>query len=211
MRTVHLIRASALAGLLAVGSLGACRRVEVYGEPDAGDAALDARADARAPSVDAATPLHDSGSEAGAAPQTVLVPEPLPPALSDELRDRMAHLVEAMQERNPDLARDVLFPRGAFLMLSDAKAPNQVWDTRIRGGFEKVISHKSRLVRPSSKLVRVDIGKVARSDRKPGEWKVEVWQAHQARLILDEAGKTREVKLGELTAYKGAWYVTKLR
>jgi hypothetical protein len=226
-----------LASLITVAMLfptTACRKVEVYGEGDAGDASKDATretgtAGSYAPtssfrgvldggadaSVDGSVGVSvDAGASNGGASGEVRAVDTLPPPNHEELLVRMKHLVDAMREREPDLARDIVLPRNAYISMYDAKNPGLVWEKKVNGPITKGLKRESKRVQ-GARLIRVELGQVARLEVKEGEWKQPLWQAKGTHLVLEFDGRKgatrRELKIAELLSYRGVWYVSKLR
>jgi hypothetical protein len=212
----------------------ACRKIEVYGEGDAGDAGKDAAREAGTTASSAPTNLlrnaadggtHgsvdgsvgvsvDAGLSDGGVPADVRAVDTLPPPNHEELLVRMKHLVDAMREREPDLARDIVLPRNAYISMYDAKNPGLVWEKKVFGPITKSLKRESKRIQ-GGRLIRVELGQVARLEVKEGEWKQPPWQAKGTRLVLEFDGRKgvtrRELKIAELLSYRGVWYVSKLR
>jgi hypothetical protein len=166
---------------------------------DAPDAALDAQA------------MEGGAIDGGA--DAASEEEKEPPTSSEELGARMKHLVEAIGQDNPDLAKDILFPRDAYLGLKDAKDPAKTWDKKVDTSFRKQVHrlHKrlkgntptfaSFAVGPSVELAKV----------KKGDLKKPAWRVRHSKLTFTSDGKTQTIEIAEMTAYRGSWYVTKMR
>jgi hypothetical protein len=52
----------------------------------------------------------------------------------------------------------------------------------------------------------VELSKAKKSDLKKPAWRVK-----HSKLTFMADGKTHSIEINEMTAYRGAWYVTKLR
>jgi hypothetical protein len=174
----------------------------------------DAGADARAP-VDAGAALEGGsspgtvGGDAAAADDGAL-----PAATSDELTLRAQHLFEAIRLDNPDLASDILFPRDAFETAHDATDPGKVWDAKIGPSFRRGVHslHKRNKGVERAQFVSFEIGRtVTQAIPRRHEWKLPLWRVPHARLTFTLDGRTERFDIGELTSWRGAWYVSKVR
>jgi hypothetical protein len=190
--------------LLAGSALPACKR----------HAALQAEGDAGTP--DAQLPAPDGG-EAGS-PHAVLDAGPaddaIPPATSDELTARAKHLVEAITRDDPDLGTDILFPRDGWLATRDAADPGKDWERRVASPFRRSVHvlshHRADLGR--AQQVSIEIGHaVFQVATRKRAWKKPLWTVHGSRLTYVVDGHTRTLTIREMTAWRGAWYVTRLR
>ena len=177
-----------------------------------GGARSDAGLDARAPS-DAGSIEGGAGANAGALDAAV-ADDALPAATSDELNLRAQHLFEAVMRDNPDLASDILFPRDAFETAHDATDPGKVWDAKIASSFRRAVHALHRKVKglERAQFISFEIGRtVTQATPRRHEWKLSLWRVPHARLTYLLDGHTARFDVGELTSWKGAWYVTKLR
>jgi hypothetical protein len=177
-------------------------------------AGLDAGQDARAARVDAAAP--DGGSSAGASSPDGGTTDDgtLPASTSDELTLRARHLFEAIVQDNPDLGSDLLFPRDAFALAHDAGDPGKAWDAKLAPAFRRGVHslHKRTKGIERAQFVSFEIGRtVTETTPRRHEWKEPLWHVHHARLTFALDGRTLRFDVGELTSWRGAWYVTKLR
>jgi hypothetical protein len=182
-------------------ALGACKgcHEEAAVAPDGAlaDAAPDARPLATPATPDAAPP-----------------DDAIPAASSDELTARARHLLEAIGKDDPDLAGDILFPRDGWLATRDAADPGKEWEKRVSGPFRKAVHaagrHHEALER--AQFVSFELGHavVQATPRRHG-WKKPLWTVHGCRLTYVVDGHTRTLAIREMTAWRGAWYVTRLR
>jgi len=167
---------------------------------DAGDAASGDVHEARNVGVpiDAGAPPDDS----------------IPATSSDELTARARHLLEALGKGDPVLASDIVFPRDGWLALRDEADPGRDWSKRMDGPFEKAVRAVARHHREldRAQFVSIDLGHavVQATPRRHG-WKKPLWTVHGSRLTYAVDGHTRTVAIREMTAWRGAWYVTRLR
>lgn len=176
---------------------------------DAGDASLAAVVDSGASDSAIAdvsptpSPLADGGWDEGV----------MPPIASEELTQRMKHLVEAIGHDNADLAQDVLFPRDGFVQVKDASDPGKAWE-KLRTAFGRAVhvqnSHKKGMEKAT--LVSFELGhSVNLVPAKRHEFKRALWRAKHSKLIFAIDGKTSTMEIIEMTAWHGNWYITKLR
>lgn len=138
----------------------------------------------------------------------------LPRASSDELDTRMRHLLEALAQDNPDLAADVLFPRDAFIATKDLAEPQKAWEKKVSGGFTRSIArlHKRMKGIERAKFVSFELGhSVVQITPKKKDWKRPLWRVKHSKLAFTIDGKTRHLDIAEMVAWRGAWYVTRLR
>jgi hypothetical protein len=185
--------------LLLGGAAAACNdRSSASG--DAGDAAADARA-------------HEGGLDAAAADAGIddLAPPPTP---NEELFGRMRHLLEAVAQDNPDLAGDILFPRDAYLATRDSVDPQKAWEKRVQGQFHRAVerTHKRMKGIENAKFVGFELGhSVSQLTPKKHDFKRPLWRVRHSKISFTIDGKVRHLDIAELTAWRGAWYVTRLR
>jgi hypothetical protein len=177
--------------------------------PTRGDAGADARAPIDAGQPEGGAASNGSGSDGGATDDVAL-----PAATSDELTLRASHLFEAIMRDNPDLASDILFPRDAFATAHDATDPGKVWDAKVSPAFRRGVHalHKRTKGIERGLFVSFEIGRtVTQAVPSRHNWKLPLWRVPHARLTFLIDGRTMRFDIGELTAWRGAWYVTKLR
>ncbi|HEY5240020.1 MAG TPA: hypothetical protein VIJ22_01080 [Polyangiaceae bacterium] len=191
--------ALALALLLPAG-LGGCKESHGEAASDAApaDASLDSRANGLAAALLDAAPPDDS----------------IPPTSGDDLTARARHLLEAVEKDDPDLATDILFPRDGWLATRDAADPGKEWEKRVAAPFRKSIhSYAKRHGEVDrAQFVSLELGHVVvqSTPRKHG-WKKPLWTVKGSRLTFQMGGHTRTLSVREMTAWRGAWYVTRLR
>lgn len=138
----------------------------------------------------------------------------LPPAGSEELSARMRHLLEAVAQGNADLAGDVLFPRDAFLLLRDSPDPAKTWEKRVQQPFVRSVErvHKHTKGIAGARFVGFELGRsVQQQSAKRREWKAPVWRVKGSKLTFVVDGKQHQIRIGEMVAYRGSWYVMRLR
>jgi hypothetical protein len=205
LRFVRLVRVARLAALLALPAVSAgCGDRSNGAVPDGGDSAMLARP-------------KDGGSEGGAVTadggpsEADLV---LPSPTSDELPLRMRHLLEAIAQNNPDLANDALFPRDAYISTRDAVDPQKAWEKRLSGAFHRAVerTHKRMKGMENAKFVGFELGhSITQLTPKKHDFKRPLWRVKHSKLTFTIEGKERHLDIPEMTAWRGAWYVTRLR
>jgi hypothetical protein len=139
--------------------------------------------------------------------------ESQPPTSSEELGTRMKHLVEAIGQDNPDLAKDLLYPRDAYRDLKDAKDPGKTWDKKVDTAWKRTVHRLHKRLKGSTPVFSsfaigpgVELAKVKKNDLKKPAWRV-----RHSKLAFTADGKTHTIEIAEMTAYRGSWYVTRLR
>lgn len=167
---------------------------------------------------DATTPLTDaSDAEAGPKPRREWdagVEDDAFPAASDELELRMRHLLEAIAAGDPALAPDLLYPRDAWVRAHDAHDPGKLWDTKVKPYFLKDIQrlHKSQKSMERARFVSFELGHaLTHVQPRAHDLKRPVWRVRGSKLTFTIDDKPKRFVIAEMTAFRGAWYVTKLR
>jgi hypothetical protein len=195
--------------LLLVGALalsGCGDKTSAAAGGNAGDASVDARlSDAAGAEGGAAT-----GGDAGDSALDLAMPS----GANEELAGRMRHLLEAIAQSNPDLAGDVLFPRDAYVASRDAVDPQKAWERRVSGAFRRSVerTHKRTKGVANAKFVGFELGhSIAQLTPKKRDFKRPLWRVKHSKLTFTIEGKTRHLDIAEMTAWRGAWYVTRLR
>jgi hypothetical protein len=159
---------------------------------DGGGGGLEAAASA---AIDAGAPADDS----------------IPATSSDELTMRARHLLEAVAKDDPDLATDIVFPRAAWLALNDSNDPAREWDKRVDRPFRRALHRLSRHA-DGAQFVSLELGhSVLQELVKRHGWRKPLWSVRDSRLTYVESGHTRTISIREMTAWRGAWYITRLR
>jgi hypothetical protein len=171
--------------------------------PGGGDGGADAR-DAAAVDARTPAPVVEAGPPDDA----------LPPDSSEELKGRARHLLEAIAKDEADLATDVLFPRDAWLQARDSTDLGRDWDTHVAAAFRKGIHALSRHHHDldRAQFASLEVGHaMAQATPKRRGWKQPLWVVHGSRLSFVVDGRTHTLPIREMTAWRGAWYVTRLR
>jgi hypothetical protein len=139
----------------------------------------------------------------------------LPPDDSSaELTTRARHLLEAIAKDDPTLAADIEFPRDGWLLTRDASDPGKDWEKHVarpfRAGVHGLYKRHKDLER--AELVSIEIGHAAAQvTPKKHMWKKPLWTVHDSHITFVVDGRTRTLSIREMTAWRGAWYVTRLR
>lgn len=136
------------------------------------------------------------------------------PANGEELQNRMRHLLEAIAQNNPELASDALFPRDAYVAVRDSADPQKAWDKKLSTGFNRSVErlHKRMKGAERARFVSFELGRsVAQITPKKRDFKKPLWRVKHSKLTFTIDGKTRHLDIAEMTAWRGAWYVTRLR
>jgi hypothetical protein len=159
-------------------------------------------------SPDGHATIATSGVDSGAPPD-----DSIPSTSSDELTGRARHLLEAVGKDDPDLASDILFPRDGWMATRDADDPGKEWEKRVASPFRKAIHADARHHEiDRAQLVSLELGHaMVQSTPKRHGWKKPLWIVHGSRLTYVVDGHTRTLNIREMTAWRGAWYVTRLR
>jgi hypothetical protein len=195
-----------LVGCLAAGCKRSSSSTETADAAPANGATIDAGGDARGAASASASALPGLG---GAPPD-----DAIPATSSDELTARARHLLEALGKDDPDLAGDIVFPRDAWLGTRDAEDLGKDWDKRVDSPFRRSVhgvSHRHESL-ARAQFVAIELGHavVQTTPRRHG-WKKALWTVHGSHLTYVVDGHTRTLPIREMTAWRGAWYVTRLR
>ena len=137
----------------------------------------------------------------------------IPPTSSEELTARAKHLLEAITQDNPDLAADVLFPRDGFITARVVADAAKVWEKKVSGVFKKQVHqlHKRKGI-DRAQFVSLELGhSVMQATPRKHDWKKPLWKVKHSKLTFTIDGKPFKIDVGEMTAWRGAWYVTRLR
>jgi hypothetical protein len=194
-----------LVGAAALGVMG-CGDKSNAAAPDGGDSALLSR------------PKDGGGHGEGGPTQAdgglSLDDLAMPQPSTDELSARMRHLLEAVAQNNPDLANDVVFPRDAFVATRDTADPQKAWEKKQSNAFRRAVerSHKRTKGIENARFVGFELGhSIVQSPPKKNEWKRPLWKVKHSKLAFTVDGKPRHLEIAEMTAWRGNWYVTRLR
>jgi hypothetical protein len=151
----------------------------------------------------------DGGSaDAGAFDDTAM-----PASSGDDLQNRMRHLLEALAQDNPDLAGDALFPRDAYVAAKDVADPPKDWEKRVSTSFKKAVERTHKHVKglEHAKFVSFEIGRsITQLMPRKNDFKKPLWRVKHSKLTFMIDGKSHHLDIAEMTAWRGAWYVTRL-
>lgn len=138
----------------------------------------------------------------------------MPASSGDDLQTRMRHLLEAIAQNNPDLGGDALFPREGYVAARDVTDPQKAWDKNVSSTFRRSVErmHKRMKGVEHAKFVSFELGhSIVQLTPKKKDFKRPLWRVKHSKLTFTIDGKTRHLDIGEMTAWRGAWYVTRLR
>lgn len=173
-------------------------------ETPGGAGGADARADG-APFLDAAT---DASADSG------IANDAMPEASSADLTNRTRHLLEAISKTSPDLALDILFPREGYIGARDAPDPGKLWDVKLKPAYETQVKRAAKRTKGVERAVFVsfELGKsVSRIVPRKKEWKTPLWRVKRSAITFTIDGKAHRMEIAEMVAWRGNWYLTKLR
>lgn len=195
MKSIHL-------ALVLVAALGGCKCGDVESEPH--DAAPAPKPDA-AKIADAAPP-----PEASVEPSF----EALPDAGPGDLELRGKHLLQAISENDLSLAADIVLPREAFVAARDVQDPGGTYESKFKLALSNQIARIRRHEKGVDRAVFVSLdlgGAPARAEPRRHEWKEPVWRVARSKLTFTIDGRVRRIEVAEMIAWRGNWYVTRLR
>jgi hypothetical protein len=137
----------------------------------------------------------------------------VPSASSEELGIRARHLLEAITKDDSGLASDILFPRDAWIATRDSVDGGKEWARRVAAPFRRAVHGLSRRhVATDAQFVSLEIGAAIQQETpRRHSWKKPLWTVHDSRITFIVDGRTRVLSIREMTAWRGAWYVTRLR
>jgi hypothetical protein len=179
-------------------------------------------------SVIACRGLHGAGADAGptdaasdaaeagpgaSQPEAGPADDAIPATSSDDLTLRAKHLLEAIAQDNADLATDIQFPRDGWMGTRDAADPGKEWEKRVARPFRRGVHSLSRRHKDldRAQFASIELGHTMLqvTPRRHG-WQKPLWIVTGSRLTFVADGKTRTLPIREMTAWRGAWYVTRL-
>lgn len=171
------------------------------------------------PTIDASTALAnrlDASAEGGSSAEGggALDDAAMPASSGEDLETRMRHLLEAIAQNNPDLAGDALFPRDAYVSARDTPDPQKAWDKKVSTAFRRSIERTNRRMKGVSqaKFVSFELGhSIVQLTPKKKDFKKPLWRVKHSKLTFLVDGRARHLDIVEMTAWRGAWYVTRLR
>ncbi len=137
-----------------------------------------------------------------------------PGPADEELTTRMRHLLESIAQGDPALAPDVLYPRDAWVRSRDTSDPGKAWDTKVKPAFLRDLQklHRRNKGIDRAHFVSFELGHtVVNSPARARDLKKPVWRVRHSKLTYTLDQKIKRIDIAEMTAFRGAWYVTKLR
>ncbi len=138
----------------------------------------------------------------------------MPASSGEDLQTRMRHLLEAVSQDNPDLASDAIFPRDAYVATKDSADPQKAWEKKVSTTFRKSVerTHKRMKGIEHAKFVSFELGRsIVQLSPSKVNFKKPLWRVKHSKLMFTIDGKARHLDVAEMTAWRGAWYVTRLR
>ena len=165
------------------------------------------------PSKDAA-PIKDAAMEAEAGPPPQASFDDFPDGGPADLDVRGKHLLEAIAQNDPSLAADIMMPREAYIAARDADDPAALYESKFKTSIATHISriHKKEKGVDDAVYVSFDIGQgTSRVVPKKHEWKEPLWHATRSTLTFTIEGRVHRVEIAEMVAWRGNWYVAKLK
>jgi len=176
-------------------------------------APIDGGADARftaSARLDAATDALSAADAAEAGPAD----DAMPDATSLTLTVRARHLLEAIAKDSPDLATDVIFPRDGYLLARDDKDPAKVWDAKLKPAFARDVGRLNKRMKGAVRAIFVsfELGKqIVRITPKKHDYRSPLWRVKHSSLQVTIDGRDHRIDVAEMVAWRGNWYVTRLR
>jgi hypothetical protein len=179
-----------------------------------GFAATSCKARDKVGSADATTRMDGGAAPDASATAEIDATPPddsIPPTTSDDLNARARHLVEAIAADDPDLAMDIVFPRDGWLATRDADDAGKEWDKVVERPFQHSIHVLARRAE-QAQFVSIELGHavIQETPRHHG-WKKPLWTVRGSEVTYVVDGHTRTFRIREMTAWRGAWYVIRIR
>jgi hypothetical protein len=138
----------------------------------------------------------------------------MPQSSGEDLTARMRHLLEAVSQNNADLAGDAMFPRDGYIATRDVADPQKAWEKRISNAFRRSVerSHKRMKGIEHAKFMSFELGhSIVQLTPKKRDFKKPLWRVKHSKITFTIDGRVRHLEIAEMTAWRGAWYVTRLR
>lgn len=170
-----------------------------------------------AASLDASAILQsrfDAGEAGAAVPDGGYDDSAMPASSGDDLQTRMRHLLEAVSQDNPDLAGDAIFPRDGYVATKESADPQKAWEKKVSTVFRRSVerTHKRMKGIEHAKFLSFELGRsIVQLPTSKANFKKPLWRVKHSKLMFTIDGKTRHLDVAEMTAWRGAWYVTRLR
>ena len=172
-----------------------------------------------APAHDAAPEAaHDaSATDAGAAPAEAGAEtsfDALPDGGAPDFELRGKHLLQAISENDLSLAADIVLPREAYVAARDSSDPGAQYESKFKPSLSAQIARIRRHEKGIDRAVFVSLdlgGAPVRAEPHKREWKAPVWRIGRSKLTFTIDGRVRRIDVAEMIAWRGNWYVTRLR
>ena len=123
-------------------------------------------------------------------------------------------MLEAIAHDDVQLATDIVFPRDGWLATRASPDAAKEWDKKVEGPFRRAVHRLSKHHQDfdRAQLVSVELGHAMTQETpRPRGWKKALWTVHASRITFVVEGRTRTLTIREMTAWRGAWYVSRLR
>jgi hypothetical protein len=195
-----------LAAALLLSALAGCNGCnEATGAQSHTDAAAPKDA---APKSDATVVTVDAAAAAGSSF------EDFPDAGPRDLDTRAKHLLEAIAQNDASLAADIVLPREAYVAARDAQDPGALYESKFKSSLASHIAriHRHEKGIENAVFVSFELGQsTSRVVPHKHEWKEPLWHATRSMLTYTIDGRVRRIEIAEMIAWRGNWYVAKLK
>jgi len=107
-----------------------------------------------------------------------------------------------------------MFPRDGWLSTRESADPGKEWERRVAAPFRRAIHALSRhhAEYEGAQSVSIELGSaMSQATPKRRGWKKPLWIVHESRLTFVIDGRSRTLRIREMVAWRGAWYVTRVR
>ncbi len=134
------------------------------------------------------------------------------PMTSEELTVRAKHLVDAIVADNAELAVDFLLSREAYAATHTGKDLGRQWEAKIKRPFSRAIHrlHRKRRIDHAT-FGSFQLGsKMTKKPLRHGRKNTSYWHVQRSTLTIQIEGKSLTLRITELAAWKGAWYILRL-
>ena len=135
-----------------------------------------------------------------------------PPLTSDDLKERAAHLLDAVARNDPAAADDFFFPKAPFLPLKDVGDPARYFDQLLATYHRDIGSlHAERKDWTGVAFHSFELGTTP-SWVAPGKEsnKIGYFRTFGGKLRYRIGDKTKEIAVSTIISWDGRWYVTHL-
>ncbi|MET0591102.1 MAG: hypothetical protein ABW133_00280 [Polyangiaceae bacterium] len=158
----------------------------------------------------------DSAPPAPPAQEAEHRPDPLnksrPPASSEDLQERAAHLIDAIAKNDASLADDFFFPKAPFIPLKDVAEPGRYFDQLLATYHRDIATLRGeRKDWTGATFVSFELG-------TPPTWvapgkeynKIGYYRTFGGKLRYRVGDKNKEMTVSTIISWDGRWYVTHL-